>query len=440
MFDCPRRKRKTGLSWLFAALCLGLVACHRHPPTHPKDQKPADYYGRLPGLSRTAHPGLQAELARIIDEGGTPELLAAETVPEPENAAAGLLSVLDREQALSILEQSDSLVPKEGFQLSAERAAAVDRLLERYAPLRSRVEKMLRRTKSHFGIDFLAGFQADLSCIEVTEGAARLEMLAAVAALGRDDLQGATDSWGRILRLAACLAMEKHPTTRLRAVSIRQEAARLLEAILQHSGLRREHLDALWSLARQQLEDWPPDRLAWIGDRALGMWVYEVTRDGRLWEILTSEEKLALAEAGILSQMPQIVRQGIDGDQWYYLQAMRKIIDTSSRPYYRRKEVFQGIREDLHARRNDPQFPWVAGRLLLLDMEKGHERQAADRARWEAILLGLATATDRPSLVGVNPRTGKPYRVIVEEARVTVWDIEPDWDVPVIVPKVADGA
>ena len=51
---------------------------------------------------------------------------------------------------------------------------------------------------------------------------------------------------------------------------------------------------------------------------------------------------------------------------------MRQIIESCISPYHKRPAMFAAIEKDLQTKRNTPEFPFVAGRLLLLDIDKGH--------------------------------------------------------------------
>jgi len=93
----------------------------------------------------------------------------------------------------------------------------------------------------------------------------------------------------------------------------------------------------------------PGDADAWIGDRALGMWVYEVVRAGKLMDILTPEELQRFSDEGILADLPERVRQTVNEDELYYLETMRKIIAGCDQPFYTRVELFGAIKEELHA-------------------------------------------------------------------------------------------
>jgi hypothetical protein len=257
--------------------------------------------------------------------------------------------------------------------------------------------------------------------IDVVWACSRLEALAAAEALAAGNPATAVDCLGRILRLAGCLAAERRPTTRLEAAYIRTEALAILEAIAVHSRTGAQLLARLHAMVRDSLEAWTDDSQAWIGDRALGMWVYEAARAGRVLDILTPDEIRRFSMEDVLSELPERVKRSVDEDELYYLQSMRTIIDGCARPYYARAHLFETIREELHAQRNAPEFPFVAGRMLLVDVEKGHKVQARDRANWEAAALALATTCGKPlPPYEISPLTGRRYEVVRQDGMVTV--------------------
>jgi hypothetical protein len=414
-------------------------ACrHDREPLAP-DGTTTQSYGRLPGLKETPHPGLRAELARIVDEGGMPELMSSRRIPDEENAALALARLFPNGEAESVFQRSAEIFPSGEFKLDPEDLTRAEELLAEQGEVRKQVQAALERPKSDFGIDYEAGFEADLSCVDVVWASSRLEALAAAAALASDKPEQAIECLDRMLRLAACLGSERHPTTRLEAAYIRAEAMVVLLAIADDDRTNVQMVGQLYDAVRRQLDAWPGDADAWIGDRALGMWVYEVIRAGKLMDILTPEELQRFSDEGILADLPERVRQIVNEDELYYLETMRKIIAGCDQPYYTRVELFGAIKEELHAMRNSPEFPFVAGRLLSPDVGKGHRTQAQDRANWEAIALALAAATgnEPPPPFEINPLTGKPYEVVRQDGQVTVRNVGSSGqspDTPIVMP------
>jgi len=418
--------------------------CRERGTGEAKSREAAEAYGRLPGLREAPHRDLQSELARIIDEGGTPELLAENKIPKQKNAAAGLATLFKPSQVGSIFAESDEVFPPGKFTFDAVGLEKAIRFRKRYDVPRQQARSALERPLCSFGIRYQEGFMADLSFIDVVRLCGRLEAFGAADALSRNDPDAAIESLRYMLRLAACLAAEKHPITRLQAAFLRTEALALLQTIVEHPETARQHLDKLHAMIRGQLAAWPSDADAWIGDRALGMHAYEVVRAGNLLELLTEEEIEQFSEEGILDELPVAAQRIANQDELYYLRVMRRIIDSCSQPYYARAEMFEDIRQDLHQKRNSPDFPLVAGRLLLPDIENGHAIQARDRANCEAWALALALGAGRDAPpYQTNPLTGKKYNVVKQEGLITVWNVGTGTDgdnPPVIVPDLAQPA
>ena len=68
---------------LYAIIWLSLLAggCGGQSGGKAPQQLDLEAYGALPGLRATPNQQLRDELARIIEEGGTPELLSRATLP-----------------------------------------------------------------------------------------------------------------------------------------------------------------------------------------------------------------------------------------------------------------------------------------------------------------------------------------------------------------------
>ena len=71
---------RIGVVLILLAIFLG---CGKSPSAGPKSVADARSYAELPGLSRSPHQGLQAELVRLADERATPLALAADRKTPP---------------------------------------------------------------------------------------------------------------------------------------------------------------------------------------------------------------------------------------------------------------------------------------------------------------------------------------------------------------------
>jgi hypothetical protein len=429
----PTLPTRIALLSLLALSVLAGSGCGRDRSVESSRRQMAESYGLLPGLSETPDAELQAELARIVEENATPDLLTRDQIPDQQNVAEGLADLFEPSQLAGILKESSEIFPPGEFTFDPKTLESAIRFRERYEPQRRRCREALGRQKCNFAIDYQAGFAAELSFVDVVRVCARLEAFAVAESLADDDdVDAAIGSLAAMFRLAACLGQEKHATARLQAALVREEALAVLQAIVEYPQIddpriTRDGLNRLGTIVAAQLRSWPPDQDAWIGDRALGMHAYELVRAGRILELLTDQEWHRFSEEGILDELPAAAQRNVNSDELFYLQAMRRIIDACARPYFERKETLAAIRGELHQGRNSPRFPLVAGRLLLTDMDKGHALQARDRARLEAWALALAVASGqkRPPYA-VSPLSGRRYEVVVGEGLVEVWEIGPD--------------
>lgn len=455
--------RATDAAWPLgrglAACCawLGLLlavsgGCSKTPSSEAKATEEAKAFGALPGLKATPDKALQAELARVVDERGTPESLAAGKIADESNVADGLLALfadVDRDRLALIRAESEELYPKGPFTFDPIQREKVIRFRERYEDQRIGARLALDRPECRFPIAFEAGPADELAFLDPVWICSRLEAFRAAEAIASLDVDSAVESLHFMLRLAQCLAAEPHPVTRLEAAFLRTEALVVLQAIVSSEKFERRHATTIQGWLSNQLATWPDDALAWIGDRAQGMVIYEAIRGGKLNDFLTEQEKEQLKAERSLSAFEDAALRGVNADELYYLVAMRKILDSCRQPYHARVDGFKGLAQDLHQKRNGPDFPLVAGRFLLLDVEKGHVIQARDRANCEAWVLALTLACgDKPPEPGTNPLTGRPYRVERDGKTILVYDIgtgvdgdNPPWIVPDLSASagVADG-
>ena len=240
-----------------------------------------------------------------------------------------------------------------------------------------------------------------------------------------------------MLRMARFLAAEKHPVYRNEAARVREEALGVLEAVVQHPKVSRPSVAALHDTLAGQLAAWPNDADVWIGDRAVGLHAYEMVRYGHLLSLIP-EEIEQYQEEGVLEARVEAILGSLDEDELFYLESMRAIINACEKPYFERAETFARIRAEQSERSTTAQFPTFAANILLPPVEEHHAVEARDRALCEAWTLALAAALDRPAPgFKVNPLTGKPYAMNVEERRVVVWGADfPSADTRIIVPRL----
>ena len=423
-----------------ASVIVLLVGCGGGENKNGPDMSIAVAYGKLPGLRAAPDNRLQEELARIVEAGATPELLAKSSVAAGDNAATIFKELFPAKKVESIFVESAEIFPDGPFSFNGISLEKAIQFRWQYDAQRLKARDALLRPACDLGIRHDHGYSDELPLVNIFWICARLEAFLAAELLADGKPATAIEAVEYMLRLAGMMAVEKNATVRLQAAFMRTEALGVLQSIANHRTTSLENLRRVHAAIRKQLDDWPPDSYAWIGDRALGMYAYELARDGQISTILTQEEIARFKEEGILLQLPAAAGREINDDEVYYLDAMRKIIDSCDEPYHTRRGVFDEIRTDLHEKRNSPEFPIIAGRLLLPNIEKGHVIQARDRANCEAWALATALATGmEPPPVDQNPLTGKPYTVRRGNL-IAVYDVGPGTDgdnPPVIVPDLS---
>jgi hypothetical protein len=398
--------------WAIAWLGLFAGGCREQQEAEVPEQLDAEDYGALPSLKLTPDQKLRDELARITEEGGTPELLSKARIAEEDNVAAGLAGLLPDTAIDAVLKGSEKIFPAGKFQFDPIRLQRTINFRRRYDAQRLQARRALGRPQCEFGIRFTAGLQAQWKFIDVVRICARLEAFAAAESLADHRLDEAIESLGLMLRWASCLGAEKLPMARLEAAFLRAEAFRVLQAIVEDERIARKHLDRLYEMVEGQLTTWPDDAHAWIGDRALGLHAYEMVRAGHLRDLLSQEEIEQFQAEDLLQEVLAAAMRNVNHDELYYLQTMRKIIASCSQPYHARRSLFDSIGSDLQENRSSPEFPFVAVWVLLLpEVRKGHAIQAQDRANWEAWALALALASGRAMpAYRINPLTAEEYR------------------------------
>lgn len=435
----PNAKLSGALRFVCAvAVIQVLLGCNARSDFRQQRQAEFEDYGKLPGLSRSDHPELPDELARIAEQRATPEMLSEVDLPDADNAATTMMQVWPPEGVSQLATESELLLPPPGELLIGAALERAAQFRARHHAAQQRIREALRGRDCEFHVDYMRGFAADLSFVDVVIVAARLELFAAAEQLAAGDPAAAIEPIDFAFRLIHYLSHVKLVEPRLQAAFLRSEILEAVAWTVRHDAAPPEILDRLYELIEFQLSAWPPDQQAWVGDRALGMHTYEVIRDGRVRWLLTPEEAELLQQEGVLDQLDEPDVDWLEADEWFYLETMRAMIQACQQPYVTRQEFFENLWSHLQRRRNHADFPLIAARILLKDVENGHQIQASDRARCEAWSLALATAAgrDRPPYE-VNPLTGQSYRVVTTETQVSVWnvaDVTGGPELPVTVP------
>ena len=375
---------------------------------------------------------LQAELARLEAEHATPlalnalaprdhSLTSGESKPSP---AAQLDAIFTTATRRSVGKQLAEIWPSGALEFPATTQHVITELLSSNRKRIDNFGRLINNPSFSLTIDHSMGLMMETSFLNSAEIGSQLLSLRASTALTNEQLDDAIVNLEQMLHLATLLGGEKNVALRAAAVHRRREALQVLAAIAQHPLANRLTHRKLDELLAQQLEGWPADRDTWIGDRALGLHTYELIRDGYLLSLLTDDEYRDFDREIGLNQLAAIVGRNIDRDELFYLQAMRDLITVSSKPFHQRLATFRRIDRDLELLSKGESYPFVADRLLLVDIEWMQRLHTVDRARCEAWRFALLLALGETKSTPISPLTGMPFVVEITADQVTVHAIE----------------
>lgn len=406
-------------------------------------------FAELPGARASHNAKLQAELARIVDERATPKLMMeyrtaasgnkSELRPhlaDDENAATEFASLFDPIELKSVRARLERLYPTTQFAFTADAHVAVREMLKYYHRQRVRFRAAVARPACDLQWQHTQGIMATVAVVDNIRAGIRLELLTIAELLEQNRPGDAMEALECAFRASGFLANEPHLIPRQEAARARAEALQVVQAIAQHPAANKVVHGHLYDLLSKQLVTWPADRLAWIGERAEGLHTYELVRNGHLLTVLDEAELVQLRESKDFKATVRQIREAIDEDELFYLNAMRQIIEECEQPYFERVTRFAELRAKIEQAASESTHPFVAIHALLKDFEKGQLLQAKDRALCEAWALVLAMAAGQPLPdIPVNGLTGAPYRLLQQKERAVIAGILPGTDdATIIVP------
>ena len=390
-------------------------------------------YSRLPGLAATHNQALREELARLRSERATPDLLARRVhqrgVTLPGNPRFN--GVIAIEQALpenirpSFLADVQRVYPQHRFEFDQRRLQRASEIRANYRPQLFALQQLVKRSDLEFSWDPTQGLGDELPFIELAHAGNRMMALVVADLIEHGRLSEAVDSLIPLFRMAQALGEVRHLVPRIAAVHMRREILEIARAICQHSNVDREIQRQLQQQLTAQVAQLPPDGDAWIGDRAAGLHLYELIRDGYLLSVLTYDELKKFRDEVGIEQLGELVAKNLDNDELFYLETMRKTIEACQQPFYQRLSQLHEIKRNLENLRQGSDYPFVADHFLLKELVVGQRLQALDRARLEAWQLALRSAIDGQADSTTNPMTGHPFILDIQPDRVIVDGIDP---------------
>jgi hypothetical protein len=373
----------------------------------------------LPGLAKSADPALQDEYARLQAEEATPAQLAAHESNLPQWTA--LRKALPPVPVKGALEDIAKIYPTGKFDWGGPELQRARDLVVREEKLIAAAQAAWEAHGKRVPIDHGQGLLGDLHLVNVAELAGRSDGLAVAAALHDGQLPVAHETALRMLERAQQLALAPHIVARLKGAQLRLEALRALEAVLQDQAASREMAVRGREVLASQLQAWPADEAAWIGDRASGLHTYEMIRRGLVLSVFSGKELAELRAGAGASATAKAIQRNVDADERYYLTTMRALLESCQLPYWERRERLDQLSDELQQNRNAPEFPLIAAKILLIGIDEAMRQQARDRAACEGWLMALSLATNaEPPAFERSPHTGRAYAVEREEQRVLV--------------------
>ena len=448
MYRTTCHRTPGAIACLVALASLGIVACRR-----PEAELTADDLRRLadlPGISKSADDRLKSELARIRKEEATPrQLNRVDAARLPD----GLHPTPDtRERSTKALTEwlTDGMVRQYQAKLARwyrdvlagipiDDRPVVKTLLKESREFRGNARKLIGQRDFGLAVAIDRGPFADMRFLDRAELFVQLESIDALSRLLDDEPVNAVVRWDLAGRMIEEIASLPHGVPRAAAARLRSNWLRVGQTIAERSASAPDVLDSIEATLNRHLQRWPEDRLALIGDRAVGLITYELLRTGYWMSLLPITELQKLKQDNRLGKMAVYLQERVDDDEWYYLRTMRKLIDVSGKPYYERRATIEAIDKAQDELRGTVDFPWYATDYLLQDVDQLQRLQALDRTLTEGLLFAIATAKD-PQAPGRPPRiqeTGDAVRYRIDEKNVVLENLEwPEDRTPVTVPIV----
>ena len=432
-------------SWLCFVAAMTVAACLGCGRTAPNPATPAGRLelAALPGLAASPDAGLQAELALVKAQRGLPLDLAPAS-PGRSTGAGKPPIALKLNEAFPPLARPLVRGPLDEIYAGGELAlSSIDiergrELVRKHAAAGERFRAALPAEPGCYGARLCDGTLADLSFLEPLDLGCRLEAVAAAVKIADGEPDKAVPHIEVLLSAARILAAEPNVATRIAAANIRQSGLSVLAAMVASDACTAELHQQLFDLVSRQTTDWPPDARAWIGDRAGGLLMYELVREGHYLSLLSAGEVERLAAAQTLAPTAEAAIRRVDADERFYLQSMRQLIDACDAPYCQRREVLAAIRRDLADKESASDYPLVAATLLLADFETAQWKQAEDFARCQAWMIALGTAlgheVPQSQPPPTNPLTGSEYQIERTPLAVKVGGVLAPHDAPCIIP------
>ena len=380
--------------------CCFVLGCGSAATPDAKNRATVEHLANLEATKQSHHAGLRRELARIEKERGTPiqlQLLQIRSHPRPSKQAAWEIA-FEPDRLARLQRRLADLFRGQSELIPVLTQATAANLLHSYDQSRASIRERLAAENHLPAVQHKQGLLADLAFIDSARAYVRLEQIHIAQAYSSRSPAETVSAFAAAFEVIQRIAHSGHFVARLEAADLRSEVWALCQEVLSRGKLQHDDYVSLLRIVESQLDDWPPDRDAWIADRAQGLHTYELIRDGKLLWLFEPVEVSQMRASGVLDQLTRAVTR-VDIDQYFYLRAMRDLIEASEQPYYQRKQRLQTMKREWDAMYREPEFPAIAIYVMLSEVINADRLLAQDRALCEAWKLGLSVALERKKAI-----------------------------------------
>ena len=428
-------RSRTAIGLIF--LACGIAGCRR---TTVEEEVKAEFTSHVDLVLTLASqdPSVQAEMSRITAEGGLPRQMqeAEDQLAANEDLSAAFFDVFDSDWQLQSLQESLVKIWPAGDLDFGDALPRARKLIAEHQDRRRILREGLRSPNTRFRLDFTQGFGSDLRWLTATDVLARMEAIEIDNAVSNQQPEQAIESLDIMFRLARKLDEAPQLIPRLQSVEIRRLALKGIQRVASSASATETTREYLLGMLERQLALWVDEAQAWKGDRAIGMHVYEMVRDGGYLSLLTDQELNELDARRERIDRAYVVLRNIDIDELYFLETMRLAIEMSRVPFYERLKIWNERFETLDEWRGGHKFPRVAADMMFQAFTTAQQRIGRDRARCEAWRMALQKSLGRPVDEAIHSVPGEPFLFADELGVVRLLGLEEeDIDLePVLLP------
>lgn len=389
---------------------------------------PGEYFRGIESTYRVKNSPLIDEIKLVIEAGQAPAFIFGNTVSPEQNVAVFLKkayeNTLPSREESAVYQSLRASLPAENWDFQTALLKAQEPMWNIFSERNENARRLIGHTDAAFEfvmIDGDYGAYPDPDLFLYLRTYADLAEYDIAYQLQSGQLDTALYLLAFTFRLCTLAAHLENEAVRYEVKQVRERALVILQSLLQNPQRTKSHLQYARDILQLTLSSWKSDEGVWIGNRASGMRVYEITRRFGIEEALEPDEIDELKNAlGDLKKIKSQLFRTIDKDEVTYLRAMHDIIALCESPYCKRSEVLDEI--DAHiATQWEMGNQAMIAHFLLRGIGDAMAAFAHDLALVESAEMALSLALELPvDKTKLNPQYGKPYLITQEKNRISV--------------------